>query len=78
MFLEYPYSPALKDPLDNLVGILIQKKDTSDSDFRGSVYAFPLYSICLQQVDRQETSYNIVRAILYLVYLIVLTVYFAV
>ena len=78
IFLGYLYSPILKNPLDNLVSILIQKKDTSNNNFRGSIYKFSLYSIYLQQVNPQEIYYNIIRAILYPVYLIVLTVYFTI
>jgi hypothetical protein len=51
IFLRYLYSLTLKNPLDNLINILIQKKDTSDSGFCSPIYKFPFYSIYLQQVD---------------------------
>ena len=47
MFLVYLYSSILKDPLNNLISILILKKDTFNNDFCSPIYKFPLYSIYL-------------------------------
>ena len=37
----------LKNPLNNLISILILKKDTFDNNFYSPIYKFPLYSVYL-------------------------------